>query len=48
LRICFGVSMMAGYVVKKMPRWPPGKSNGNDVSVYFEVPVKFVPDDNQQ
>jgi protein TonB len=35
-------------VLKKMPRWLPGKSNGNDVSVYFEVPVKFVPDDNQQ
>jgi len=35
-------------VLKKMPHWTPGKSNGNDVSVYFEVPVKFIPDNNDQ
>jgi protein TonB len=29
-------------VLKKMPHWIPGKSNGNNVSVYYEVPVKFV------
>ena len=33
-------------VLKKMPHWIPGKSNGHDVSVYYEVPVKFVADDN--
>lgn len=28
-------------VLKKMPRWNPGKSNGENVSVYYIVPVKF-------
>jgi protein TonB len=32
-------------VLKKMPRWIPGKSNGRNVSVYFLVPVKFVNED---
>ena len=30
-------------VLKKMPNWVPGKSNGQNVSVYFTIPVKFVP-----
>jgi len=30
-------------VLKKMPEWVPGKSNGENVSVYFTIPVKFVP-----
>ena len=30
-------------VLKKMPKWVPGKSNGENVSVYFVVPVKFTP-----
>lgn len=29
-------------VLKKMPDWIPGKSNGKDVSVYYCIPVKFV------
>ncbi len=29
-------------VLKKMPLWTPGKTNGENVSVYFEVPVKFT------
>ena len=30
-------------VLKKMPTWIPGKSNsGEDVSVYYNIPVKFV------
>ncbi|MEO8860854.1 MAG: energy transducer TonB [Ginsengibacter sp.] len=28
-------------VLKKMPLWNPGKSNGENVSVYYIVPVKF-------
>jgi protein TonB len=28
-------------VVKKMPRWNPGKQNGNAVSVYYTLPVLF-------
>lgn len=30
-------------VLKKMPEWVPGKSNGQNVSVYYTIPVKFVP-----
>jgi len=29
-------------VLKKMPLWIPGKSNGENVSVYYLVPVKFT------
>ncbi|MDQ6905123.1 MAG: energy transducer TonB [Bacteroidota bacterium] len=28
-------------VLKKMPLWKPGKSNGENVSVYYIVPVRF-------
>ncbi len=28
-------------VLKKMPLWNPGKSNGENVSLYYIVPVKF-------
>ncbi len=30
-------------VLKKMPEWIPGKSKGENVSVYYTIPVKFVP-----
>jgi len=30
-------------VLKKMPEWVPGKTNGENVSVYYTIPVKFVP-----
>jgi periplasmic protein TonB len=30
-------------VLKKMPEWIPGKSNGRNVSVYYTIPVKFTP-----
>jgi periplasmic protein TonB len=30
-------------VLKKMPEWIPGKSNGQAVSVYYTIPVKFTP-----
>ena len=29
-------------VLKKMPGWVPGRSNGENVSVYYTIPVKFV------
>ena len=32
-------------VLKKMPQWVPGKSNGQNVPVYFVIPIKFVPAD---
>jgi len=28
-------------VVKTMPKWTPGKHNGNPVNVYFNLPVRF-------
>ena len=30
-------------VLKKMPEWKPGKAKGENVSVYYTIPVKFVP-----
>lgn len=32
-------------VMKKMPQWIPGKAKGQNVAVYFTIPVKFVPAD---
>lgn len=29
-------------VLKKMPDWTPGRSRGQNVSVYYTIPVKFV------
>jgi protein TonB len=29
-------------VLKKMPQWIPGKSKGENVSVYYTIPVKFT------
>ena len=29
-------------VLKKMPEWIPGKSKGQNVSVYYTIPVKFM------
>lgn len=30
-------------VLKKMPQWIPGKTKGENVSVYYTLPVKFTP-----
>ena len=30
-------------VLKKMSEWVPGKTRGQNVSVYYVIPVKFVP-----
>lgn len=32
-------------VMKKMPEWLPGKSKGENVSVFYTIPVKFVAQD---
>lgn len=29
-------------VLRKMPEWEPGKAKGENVSVYYTIPVKFV------
>ena len=31
-------------VLKKMPAWIPGKTAGENVSVYYTIPVKFIPE----
>ena len=32
-------------VLKKMPDWVPGKAKGENVSVYYTIPVKFTGED---
>jgi protein TonB len=32
-------------VLKKMPDWVPGRSNGRNVSVYYVLPVTFTAGD---
>lgn len=32
-------------VVRKMPKWKPGRQNGRDVAVYFTLPIRFVMQD---
>jgi protein TonB len=33
-------------VMRKMPKWKPGKQNGENVSVYFKLPIVFdVPEE---
>ena len=39
--IGFGCDEEAIRVVKKMPIWKPGKQNGKEVSVIFNLPVNF-------
>jgi TonB family protein len=29
-------------VVKEMPRWKPGRQNGQYVNVYYNLPIKFA------
>ena len=29
-------------VINKMPKWIPGKQNGQSVGVYFKLPVSFI------
>ena len=29
-------------VISMIPKWPPGRQNGRDVSVYFTIPLKFM------
>jgi protein TonB len=36
-----GLEEEAIRVVKKMPKWKPGRQNGENVAVYFNLPVNF-------
>jgi periplasmic protein TonB len=33
-------------VLKKMPKWKPGRQNGRNVAVYFDLPVTFLSQDD--
>jgi protein TonB len=33
-------------VLKKMPKWKPGRQNGRNVAVYFNLPVTFLSQDD--
>lgn len=37
-----GCSEEAVRVVKKMPKWIPGKEDGKEVKVYYTLPIKFT------
>jgi periplasmic protein TonB len=37
-----GLEEEAIRVVKKMPKWKPGKQNGQAVAVYFNLPIRFT------
>ncbi|MDP4227743.1 MAG: energy transducer TonB, partial [Bacteroidota bacterium] len=37
-----GLDEEAVRVVKKMPAWIPGSQNGENVRVYFVLPIKFI------
>lgn len=37
----YGLEEEAIRVIKKMPRWTPGKLNGKPVNVYFSLPISF-------
>jgi protein TonB len=40
-RIGGGCDEEALRVIRKMPRWKPGKQGGKPVPVYFDIPVNF-------
>ncbi|WP_173003133.1 energy transducer TonB [Chitinophaga sp. SYP-B3965] len=42
-----GLEEEAMRVVKKMPKWKPGRQNGENVSVYFNLPIRFTLADQQ-
>ena len=37
----YGLVDEAILVIKKMPKWKPGKQQGNLVRVWFTVPIRF-------
>jgi protein TonB len=36
-----GLEEEATRVIKSMPKWKPGRQNGRNVSVYFNLPIRF-------
>lgn len=41
-----GYDKLALQVIKAMPKWNPGKQNGKEVSVDYNLPIKFRIDDS--
>jgi protein TonB len=44
--IGFGCDDEAIRVIKSMPKWKPGKFNGRDVNVYYDLPIQFTLEGN--
>lgn len=40
-KLGYGLEEAAIDVIKKMPKWIPGKQNGVAVNVYFNLPIRF-------
>lgn len=40
-RLGYGCEEAAIAVIKKMPKWKPGRQNGQPVPVYFNIPIRF-------
>lgn len=40
--IGYGCDEEAIRVIKKMPKWTPGKQNGHPTRVYYMLPITFV------
>ena len=40
-RLGYGCEEAAIAVIKKMPKWSPGRQNGQPVPVYFNIPIRF-------
>ncbi len=42
-KLGYGCEEAAIEVLKKMPKWKPGRQNGEAVAVYFVLPIRFPP-----
>lgn len=40
-KLGYGCEEAAIAVIKKMPKWKPGKQNGKPIPVYFNLPIRF-------
>jgi protein TonB len=40
-KLGYGCEEAAIAVIKKMPKWTPGRQNGQPVPVYFNIPIRF-------
>jgi len=40
-KLGYGCEEAAIAVIRKMPKWTPGRQNGEPVAVYFNIPIRF-------